>query len=92
MRNEWTIIESFDAVLLFLANLGLGLDNVPELNVVILNLLNADRIGNVVGTRQLFNARLELAQILPVDFRINDLTLPGNFGVRRGKAPEGPLS
>jgi hypothetical protein len=50
---------------LLLANLGLGFDNVPELDDVILNLLNPN--------------------ILPADFRVFDLTLLGNFGVRCGR-------
>jgi hypothetical protein len=39
-RTDHTVIESLDAVLLFLIDLGLGFDNVPELDDVILNLLN----------------------------------------------------
>jgi hypothetical protein len=41
-RTDHTVIESLDAVLLLLADLGLGFDNVPELDDVILNLLNID--------------------------------------------------
>ena len=39
---DHTIIEGLDAVLLLLASLGLGFNNVPELDNVILNLLNVD--------------------------------------------------
>ena len=41
---DHTVIESLeiDAVFLFLIDLGLGFDNVPELDDVILNLLNVD--------------------------------------------------
>jgi len=41
-RSDHTVIESFDAVLLLIANLRLGFDNVPELEDVISNLLNVD--------------------------------------------------
>ncbi len=39
---DHTVIEGLDVVLLLLNNLGLGFDNVPELDDVILNLLNVD--------------------------------------------------
>ena len=39
---DHAIIEGLDAVLLLLNNLGLGFDNIPELDNVILNLLNVD--------------------------------------------------
>jgi hypothetical protein len=41
-RADHTVIESLDTVLLFLADLGVGFDNVPELDDVILNPLNVD--------------------------------------------------
>jgi hypothetical protein len=77
--------KGLDAVLLFLTNLGLGLDNVPELDDIVLNLLDVDGTGNLVGARHLFNVSLELAHILPVAFRTYDLTLLGDFGVRGGR-------
>ena len=40
-RTDHIVIESLDAVLLLLADLGLGFDNVPELDNVIL-ILNVD--------------------------------------------------
>jgi hypothetical protein len=83
--NEPHLHKGRDAVLLFLTNLRLVLDNVPELDDIILNLLDVDGTRNLVGTRHLFNVRLELAHILPVDFRIYDLTLLGDFGVGRGR-------
>ena len=39
---DHTIIEGLDAVLLLLDNLRLGFDNIPELDDIILNLLNVD--------------------------------------------------
>ena len=39
---DHAIIEGLDVVLLLLTNLRLGFDNVPELDDVILNLLNVD--------------------------------------------------
>ena len=77
-RTDHTIIESLDAILLLLADLGLGFDNVPKLDDVILNLLNVDRTGYLVCTHHLFDVCLEL----PVDFKIDYLTLLGDFGVR----------
>ena len=41
-QMDHAIIEGLDVILLFLASLGLGFDNVPELDNVILNLLNVD--------------------------------------------------
>ena len=41
-RMDHAVIEGLDAILLLLASLGLGFDNVPELDDVILNLLNVD--------------------------------------------------
>ena len=41
-RLDHTIIEGLDVVLLLLTNLRLGFDNIPELDDVILNLLNVD--------------------------------------------------
>ena len=73
-------------VLLLLADLGLGLDHVPELDNIVLNLLNVGCIGNMVGTRHhLFNVRLEFAHIIPVDFRIYNLTLLVYLGVGGGR-------
>ena len=53
-QMEHPIIESLDVVLLLLTNLRLGFDNVPELDNVILNLLNVDWTRNLVGTHHLF--------------------------------------
>ena len=41
-RTDHTVIESLVAVHLLLANLGLGFDNIPKSDDVILNLLNVD--------------------------------------------------
>ena len=54
-QMEHPIIESLDMVLLLLTNLRLGFDNVPELDNVILNLLNVDWTRNLVGTHHLSN-------------------------------------
>ena len=73
-------------VLLLLADLGLGLDHVPELDNIVLNLLNVGCIGNMVSARHhLFNVRLEFAHIIPVDFRIYDLTLLAYLDVGGGR-------
>ena len=82
---DHTVIESLDTVLLFLTDLRLGFNNVPELDGIILNLLNVDRTGNLVGACHLLNVCLKLVHILLIDFRINDLTLLGDFSVRRGR-------
>ena len=41
-RMDHAVIEGLDVVLLLLASLRLGFDNVPELDNIILNLLNVD--------------------------------------------------
>ena len=41
-RMDHAVIEGLDVILLLLASLGLGFDNVPELDDIILNLLNVD--------------------------------------------------
>ena len=41
-QTDHTVIEGLDVILLLLASLGLGFDNVPELDDIILNLLNVD--------------------------------------------------
>ncbi len=46
---DHAIIEGLDAALLLLNNLGLGFDNIPELDNVILNLLNVDWTRNLVS-------------------------------------------
>jgi hypothetical protein len=79
------IIGGLDTVLLLLADLRLGLDHVPELDNIVLNLLNVGCFGNMVGARHLFNVHLEFAHIIPGDFRIYDLTLLGNLGVGGGR-------
>jgi hypothetical protein len=84
-RTDHAIIESFDTILLFLTNLRLGFDDVPELDDIILGLLNVGRTGDMVGARHLFNIRLKLAHILLVDFGIDYLSLLIDFGVRCGR-------
>jgi hypothetical protein len=84
-RTDHAIIESFHTILLFLTNLRLGFDDVPELNDIILDLLNVNQTRDMVGAHHLLNICLKLAHILPVDFGIDYLTLLIDFGVRCGR-------
>ena len=82
LRTAHATIQGLDTILLFLADFGLGFDDVPEPDDVILDLLNVDRTEDMVGAPHLLNIRLELAPILPVDFRMGYFALLIEFGVR----------
>ena len=71
---DHTIIQSLDTILLFLADLGLGLDDILELDDIILDHLNVDRTGDIVHTHHLLDICFELVHILPIDLRIDCFT------------------
>ena len=64
------------------ADFGLGFDDVPEPDDIILDPLNFGRTEDTVGAPHLLNIRLELAPIVPVDFRMDYFALLIEFGVR----------
>ncbi len=68
--------------MLFLADFGLVFDDVLEPDDTILHLLNVDRTEDMIGAPHLLNIRLELAPVLPVDFRMDYFALLIEFGVR----------
>lgn len=80
-RTDDAIVKGLIAVLLLVRDLGLGLDNVPELENVVLDPGNVDRAGYVVGTRHLLDVGLELAN----DFGIDDVALCADLVVRGGR-------
>ena len=79
------VIEVLDLGLLLVGDLGLGLDDVPELKHVVLDLLHVGGLGDdIVRARHLLDVRLELADVLADDLGVDDLALGGDFGLGRG--------
>ena len=85
-RADDAIIKRFDAVLLLLADLGLGLNDTPEFRNIILDLLHVGGLGDdIVRARHLLDVRLELADVLTNDLGVDDLALSGDLGLGRGR-------
>lgn len=79
------LIQSFDAVLLLLANLGLGLHDVPELEDVLLDLLHVRRRDNGIAAGHLLHISLELADVLAHNLLVHDVSLLRHLGMRSGR-------
>ena len=76
------LIQSFDAVLLLLANLGLTLDDIPQLEHVLLNLLDVGGSRDSIAAGHLLNVGLELPDVLTNDLLVDDVALLRDLGVR----------
>ena len=80
------IVEGFDLVLLLVGDFGLRLDDTPELEHVVLDLLHVDNVlDNVVCARYLLDVCLQLAYILADNLKINYLALSGKLSMQRGR-------
>ena len=78
-RTNDALVESLDAAFLLFANLGLRLDEVPELQDVFVNLVDVDVARDGVTVGHLLDVRFELADVLAVDFGVDDLALLREF-------------
>lgn len=76
-----TFIQRFDAVLLVLTDTGLRSDYSPQLQDVILHLLDVYS-GDGVSTGHLLDISFQLANILPDDFGVDNITFLRDFGMR----------
>ena len=77
-----TLVESLDPALLLLADLWLRLDNVPQLQNILLDLLDVGWSHDGVGTGHLLNVGLELPDVLTNDLLVDDVALLRDLGVR----------
>ena len=84
-RANDAFIEGLDTVLLLLADLWLRLDNVPQLQNILLDLLDVGRGDDGVAAGHLLDVGLELPDILSHNFLVDDVALLGHLGVRRGR-------
>ena len=79
------VIEVLDLGLLLVGDLGLGLDDVPELKHVVLDLLHVGGLGDdIVRARHLLDVRLKLTDVLADDLGVDDLAFGGDLGLGRG--------
>jgi hypothetical protein len=83
-RLDDAFIERLDTVLLVRANFGERFDNRPQLQNIVLDLLDVDGSGHGISASHLFNVSFELANVFSNDFRVFDFALFGDFGVRSG--------
>ena len=78
------LVQSLGVALLLLTNLRLRLDDFPELENIVLDPLDVVGRRSGIAAGHLLGIGLELANILADDFRIDDVALRGDLGVRGG--------
>ena len=82
-RADNSLVQSLDAVLVLVADLGLALDDVPELEHVVLDLLNVRGRRNGVAAGHFLDVGLELTDVLADDLGVDDIAIVRDLGVRR---------
>jgi len=81
-RTNDTLVESFDTILLVVADLRQGFDDRPEFEDVILYLLDVDSARDGVAAGHFFDISLEFADLFADDLRVLNFTLLSDLCMR----------
>jgi hypothetical protein len=85
--TDYAIVEGLNTILLLLANLRLRFDDIPQLENIVLNLLDIDEAGSRAASSHLFDVSFEFPDVLSHDLRIYDVALRRYFSMRsRGES------